>query len=123
MYNIPQVFSTSIVVEVRPSSSRSSSSASRSVTRSPQRSYHGVDSMNRNQNRVSQRDTPQKKSQFNGITYNRAGSSYTNTSGIWVFYWLMYTNAQGNRELRCYDKDHKRTTCNKDSKSQSKDWY
>jgi hypothetical protein len=69
------------------------------------------------------RTTPPRPHTYNGRTYNSSSAQYTNTNGLWVYYWLLIPNSTtGKKDLQCFDKNHKRVTCNRDSKSYQKDW-
>lgn len=58
----------------------------------------------------------------NGRTYSSSSAPYTNTSGLWVLFFIIATNQNGQKETQCFDKDHKRITCNRDDKSYQRNW-
>lgn len=53
--------------------------------------------------------------EYNGKRYNSTTSIFTNNRGQWVYYWT-------NNPYQCYDKNHKRVTCDRNAKSYQKDW-
>lgn len=66
---------------------------------------------------LKSKTTPPKSHNYKGTNYNSSAAPYTNTHGLWVFYWI----ASGH-STTCYDKDHKRITCDRDKKSYATNW-
>lgn len=65
---------------------------------------------------------------FNNRKFYSSDAIYTNTSGQWVTYFILgalvgnAVSDANNKEVHCFDKDHKEITCNRDDNSYSKDW-
>lgn len=74
--------------------------------------------------RLHSRTPVPKPHTYDGRKYNSSAAQYTNTDGYWVWYWMMVPNGpkSKSKHIECFDKDHKRVTCNRDSKSYQKDW-
>lgn len=66
---------------------------------------------------LKSKTTPPAAHDHNGTKYNSSTAPYTNSSGGWVFWWIPVGTT-----IQCFDKEHKRITCNRDDKSYQKDW-
>lgn len=99
----------------RPSS-RPSTSAPRtsSVKSTPKTSKVGTKPL-------KSRTTAPKPHTHNGQTFNSSTAPYTNSRGLWVYWWIPVLVA-GHQEIHCFDKDHKRITCDRDKNAYQKDW-
>lgn len=63
------------------------------------------------------RTTPPKPHTYQGKNYTSVDAIYTNHWGTWVYYYAMVGATR-----KCYDQNHKATTCDRDKKAYSKDW-
>jgi len=104
----------------RSSSSRSSSASSRSSSSATKPATNQSRKVGKAP--LTSRTPAPKPHTYNGREYHSSSAPYTNRNGLWVFWWLLVVNAAGKKEVQCFDKDHKRISCDRDSKSYQKDW-